>query len=219
MDSRRRVRAIARNSPSDDGLRSYLEGIRTLMDKYYPDWRDPQGTTVIARKGFSTSKKAGRGQDAEKRVFHLLENTGEPMFVVYSFEFNEKTRNGVFKGEHDFVVIHRQHGLIFFQVKARNVFGGEYYDARSQLEKDVQSVAGYLAMFPYEGDVSCRGFAVMPNCPRPQNRDVAGVFQEDCQDDAAFRAWWHSQISSTATEVSQELYEYLLARLVRLKIL
>ena len=75
------------------------------------------------------------GEQAEKKFFDLLKKFGEkhkqPMFVVHSYHFkviisdsNDKSskneRKWVF-GEHDFVIIHRIHGIIFFQVN-RNYY-------------------------------------------------------------------------------------------------
>ena len=73
------------------------------------------------------------GDLAEKKFFDLLKNFGEshqePMFVVHSYHFeviisdwNDKSskneRKWVF-GEHDFVIIHHIHGIIFFEVNRK----------------------------------------------------------------------------------------------------
>ena len=70
------------------------------------------------------------GEQTEKMFFYLLQEFGESrsegMFVIHSYNFaelisewNKKSNRKEEKwliGEHDFVVIHQQWGIIFFQV-------------------------------------------------------------------------------------------------------
>ena len=73
------------------------------------------------------------GEETEKNFFDLLKNFGEshqePMFVVHSYNFNviiselneesNKVKKKWLNGEHDFVIIHRIHGIMFFQVNRK----------------------------------------------------------------------------------------------------
>ena len=139
-----------------------------------------------------TLQKAGsKWEKAETQVFNLLkafgEERNEPMFVVHSYKFKERILqlNDKFKlsntsrkwklGEHDFVIIHRQHGFVFIQVKAADKTAKTFREAQLQIEKEKDA----MKLFPVSAKflksdgnkVFSRypGFLAMPNCPRPSS--------------------------------------------------
>ena len=194
---------------------------------------DSSGTKMVPRMFHITKKDDGEGYKAEKLMFDLLEEFGmqhnEPMFVVHGYKYNSpgkssnkgpNTKQGQIKGEHDFVLIHHQLGLIFFQVKAGNKHH-KYNEALEQLKRDEKSVTMYLDKFQVEnlsegaGEMKfMHSFVVMPNCPKKDSPGV-GLFYEDCQSVAAFTSWWVDNVKNTiVTGFTQPIYEHLVKRWV-----
>ena len=101
-----------------------------LLDKECQDWRHPSRTYMVPCVFPCIKRKLNDGEKTEKMFFELLQGFGESrsegMFVVHSNDFaelisewNGKSNRREEKwliGEHDFVVIHHQLGIIFFQV-------------------------------------------------------------------------------------------------------
>lgn len=113
----------------DKKERSWDEHITSLLDDKYSDWRSPKGTYMVPGEFLCKNDSEESGEQAEKKFFDLLKKFGEkheqPMFVVHSYHFkviisdsSKNERKWVF-GEHDFVIIHRIHGIIFFQVNRK----------------------------------------------------------------------------------------------------
>ena len=182
------VRSRGQKDLRDDGKRDWDKEIKNCLDHEYQDWENPQTTYMIPE----TLQKAGsKGEKAETQVFNLLkafgEERNEPMFVVHSYKFKERILqlNDKFKlsntsrkwklGEHDFVIIHRQHGFVFIQVKAADKTAKTFREAQLQIEKDKNAMKLFLvsAKFPKRdgNKVFSRypGFLAMPNCPRPSS--------------------------------------------------
>ena len=73
------------------------------------------------------------------------------MFVIHSYKFSEyipmwqsgkissNNMSNWVMGEHDFVIVHHVHGVVFFQVKATKTSGG-HHKADSQIQKDKVSL-------------------------------------------------------------------------------
>lgn len=224
----------------DDGIRSFDEEIIAMLNLDYPDWKKPCQTwmvpSVFNMKGDTTE----RGELAEKKIYDLLEAFGksrnEPMFVVHSYNFVEKIDNWrnskpnekkCVKGEHDFVLIHREHGVIFFQVKGapedtKNK-GRLFASAIAQLEKDLKSLRGF-AENNYQGKLkrkmkdevmSSKAYPVMPNLLRGNSAHTSScIFMEDCKDVQAFSFWWDENIlpRKPPEAPDQEVYENLVMR-------
>ena len=101
-----------------------------LLDNEYQDWRHPSRTYMVPCVFPCIKRELKDGEKTEKVFFKLLQGFGESrlegMFVVHSndlveliSEWNGKSNRREEKwriGEHDFVVIHHQLGIIFFQV-------------------------------------------------------------------------------------------------------
>lgn len=103
------------------------------LNASHPDWKKPSGTYMVPREFPYRACKSDDGKSAEEMFFNLLQTFGksrsEPMFVIHSHNFaeliskchmrsNRKGKKWV-TGEHDFVIIHHLHGVIFFQVNRK----------------------------------------------------------------------------------------------------
>ena len=120
---------------NDEREESWDEGVERFLDKEYADWKELSGTHMVPGEFLSRKRKPDKGEETEKKFYDLLQEFGEirsepePMFVVHSYKFVEmisewnkessKEEKKWMAGEHDFVIIHRQHGIIFFQVNKK----------------------------------------------------------------------------------------------------
>ena len=237
----RQVISRGQSDLSDDGKREWDSEIKKSLDVAYPDWRYPKTTHMIPDE---LHKQGNAGEIAEKIIFDLLKSFGEKreeaMFVVHSFNFNERiseVKSNFLSskkwniGEHDFVVVHRQAGFVFLQVKASVKTAKAYGKAQQQLDKDRNAMKFYLkevgtkistkdvdklfSRFP--------GFVAMPNCPRPDSSASTfanGIFQEDCASVDAFSHWWdksirsqeHGKNNAVKDAVKEELFNLLVTR-------
>lgn len=232
------LKSCGQKNLADDGKRVWDDEIRSRLDHEYDDWRDPKRTYMVppSFQGMINDKDVGR--KAEEKFYNLLheqgQNNNEPMFVVHSVDFSEhvpgsgRERSWVM-GESDFVVIHRMHGPIFFQVKATKT-GKNYKEAEEQIYKDKVALENFLRKMRVKGNISTRratepfknfpGFVVMPNCPRSQLSVCIQdnvLCQEDCSSPEAFSNWWNEKIESAEHPPhDQTVFEHLVMRFVGL---
>ena len=229
---------------ADEGKREWDSEIKKSLDDEYPVWRNPTTTHMIPEE---LHKQGNEGEKAEKIVFDLLESLGEqrnePMFVVHSYNFKERISevksNFVSSkkwnlGEHDFVLVHRQVGFVFLQVKASEKTAKTYAKAQKQIDKDRDAMKFYLEEVGIQKNKISKtvvdklfprfpGFVVMPNCPRPNSyasTHADGIFQEDCANVEAFAHWWdrsigrsdQSENDAVEDKVKEELFNLLVTR-------
>lgn len=229
---------------ADDGKREWDSEIEESLNDEYPDWKHPKTTHMIPEE---LHKQGNDGEKAEKILFNLLKSFGErrkePMFVVHSYNFKERISEVKSKsvsskkwniGEHDFVLVHRRAGFVFFQVKASVKTAKTYGKAQKQIDKDRDAMKVYFEEVRKRKtkitgqDVDklffrFPGFVVMPNCPRPASSASTyadGIFQEDCVSVEAFSHWWNRSIGCSeqgekdAVEnvVKEELFNVLVTR-------
>ena len=227
------VKSCGQRNLADDGKRVWDDEIRSRLDIEYDDWKDPKRTYMVPPSFKGASNDVDVGRKAEEKLYHLLhergQNSNEPMFVAHSFDFSEHVPRSERKrswvmGESDFVVIHRRHGPIFFQVKAAET-GTKYKEAEEQIRKDKLALENFFKKME-KGNISskkvteefknCPGFVVMPNCPRgllstciPDNV----ISQEDCSSSEAFSRWWDEKIGSAEHPPhNQTVFEHLVMR-------
>ena len=209
--------------------------LRSGLDREYPDWRNPTETHMVP-SSFPYRPDGDKGAGAEKVFYNLIDQFGaankEPMFVVHSYPYSDyipgyvdkKKRSWVI-GEADFVIIHRKHGVMFFEVKATETGATHTYkEAQDQLAKNQIAFEKYFKRMP-EGNISarkakelfrrCPGFVVMPQCRKGSSvstRDNV-LYQEDCDSPKAFSQWWDEKINSAKyQDVDQTIFEYLVMR-------
>ena len=124
------VRTGCQNDLNDKRERNWDDEVIDLLNNEYQDWRDPSRTYMVPCVFPCKERELNDGEQTEKTFFDLLQGFGESrsekMFVIHSYNFaelisewNKKSKRREEKwliGEHDFVVIHHQRGIIFFQV-------------------------------------------------------------------------------------------------------
>ena len=239
------VKSRGQKDLADDGKRDWDSEIVDTLNDEYSDWKNPKTTHMIPEE---LHRQGNDGEKAEKTVFNLLKAFGErrqePMFVVHSYKFRERiaeVKSGfrdisskLWKiGEHDFAIIHRKAGFIFFQVKAALKTAKAYNKAQKQLEKDCVSMKVFLGEVGLQkatisnSDIeklfsSFPGFVVMPNCPRPDSSASTysdGIFQKDCASVGDFSQWWDRNIGPLCDEndalykaVKEDLFILLIKR-------
>ena len=229
------LKSCGQKDLADDGRRDWDDEIRSRLDQEYADWKNPKRTYMVPPSFQGVSNDVDVGRQAEERFYNLLheqgQNNSEPMFAVHSVDFSEhvpgngRKRSWVM-GESDFVVIHRVHGPIFFQVKATET-GKNYKEAEEQIYKDKVALENFFKRM-VKGNIAARkatepfknypGFVVMPNCPRHQLSVCIQdnvICQEDCSSSEAFSSWWNEKIESAEHPPhDQTVFEYLVMRQV-----
>lgn len=229
------LKSCGQKDLADDGTRVYDDVIRSRLDQEYDDWRDPKRTYMVPPSFKGLSNDTDVGGKAEEKFYNLLQeqgqNNNEPMFVAHSVRFSEhvpgngRDRSWVM-GESDFVVIHRIHGPIFFQVKATET-GNNYKKAEDQIYKDKVALENSFKRYVKENMTTrkaaepfknCPGFVVMPNCPRSRlsvRIEDNVLFQDDCSSSEAFSSWWNEKIESAEhPPLDQKAFEFLVMRQV-----
>lgn len=218
------------NNLADEGKYDMVDGIRSGLDREYPDWKNPNGTHMVPASFLSHQNN--KGSIAEKVIYDLLHDCGikrkEPMFVVHSFVFSEHIpdsgrQKSWVMGETDFVIIHKNRGPILIEVKATDT-GKSYQEAEQQLQKD--KLALQMRFEKAVGDEFSRtkvnalftnlpAFVAMPNCPRPTELAAHGnvLYKEDCSSINEFDTWWNEHVAkATPSGVSEEIYQHLVIR-------
>jgi len=233
-----KLKSCGQSDLGDDGTRTWDEQIGDYIDRNYPGWQNPVHTSMVPPEFSYRTRNPDEGQRTEKDFFELVQKFGESrkegMFVFHSPRFKErdsewneyltKTESNWLIGEHDFVIIHRQLGIVFFQVKAASKTRGKFGLANQQLDKDQQSLHAFAVEYlqgKLKRDVDKEvylypGFVVMPNCPRPTSPQFQyknGIFKEDCETVEAFSKWWEKNIKRKMT-IDQEVFDCLVMRFI-----
>ncbi|KAL9970678.1 hypothetical protein ACROYT_G023089 [Oculina patagonica] len=238
------VKSCGQKDLADDGVRKWDDQVQDFLNSDYPDWQHPSKTYMVPQVFAYKSRNPDVGEKTEKNFFDLLLNFGESrnekMFVVHSYRFaeliseldhgsanteREKSKKWL-SGEHDFVIIHRQHGVVFFQVKAAIKKAKVFAEAQKQIAKDQESLKicaqqglkGKCKELTGKEVYSYPGFVVMPNCPKDHEsvtRPSKGIFAEDCENVDAFSEWWDKNIMRNGnTSVDQTVFNSLVMRFV-----
>ena len=127
------VRTACLETLSDKREGSWDDEVRRCLNRDYKGWTNPKRTYMVPGVFSFRKHKPDGGEETERYIFDLLQEFGgigpEPMFVVHSYNFAEmisewndesyKIEKKWVTGDHDFVIIHRQHGIIFFQVNRK----------------------------------------------------------------------------------------------------
>ena len=227
------VKVGALTSLEDDGIRCLDDQLKAALNRDYPGWEFPSQTWMVPNAFEMKESREKRGQLAEEKIFNLLyefgNNRKEKMFVVHLYNFKEKIKNWqnlkfdekkYVIGEHDFVLIHRHHGVIFLQVKSGTKCKS-FGEANSQLEKDKVSIK-FFAKEKLNGELKKKmnkelhgeqhAYVVMPELERGNSpHGSKGIFKEDCENVGAFSQWWDDNILPR-THPDQEVYNCLVMR-------
>ncbi|XP_022793616.1 uncharacterized protein LOC111332523 [Stylophora pistillata] len=150
------VQAACLKTLNDETKGNWDREVDHHLDRFFPDWRNPSRTYTVPDEFSYKTRTPGSGEQAEKKFFELLKKFGERrsecMFVIHSSVFaqmfstlkSEQAEEFWLTGEHDFVVLHKEKGIIFFQVKAADTTKKTFSDGKKQLEKDGQSLQAFL---------------------------------------------------------------------------
>ena len=241
------VKSCGKKGLQDDGRRDLDKEIRARLSENYPDWDFPSGTHIVPRTFTSKAENPEVGEITEKDFFNILREFGEisrePMFVIHSYRFSEyfpmwqtsitaqsckmskpKILNWVM-GEHDFVIVHHDHGIVFFQVKSATTSGG-HSGAEIQLIKDKLSLERFFQKMVKAKKISNHkvtkifskfpAFMVLPNtlhCNSVIARDNV-LYGENCTTVDAFSRWWYGKFTASEghSKIDQTMYEYLVMR-------
>lgn len=231
------VKACGQKDLEDDGKRDLDEEICNQLDRKYENWRNPKTTYMVPRDFISKMHNPDIGEITEEEFFNLLQTfgkrQGEPMFVIHSYKFCEcihEWESGFKKlqkwvmGEHDFVAVHRDHGVLFFQVKATKTIGN-HQKAQEQIRKDKISLMKFFERMVKAGKISKKkadkvfnnfpAFAVLPNSRRGDSVCTQDnfIYKEDCASVEAFSVWWEKFITNTEhPEINQTIFDFLVMR-------
>ena len=236
------VKSCGEKGLQDNGRRDLDEEIRARLDETYPDWTSPSGTHMVPRTFISKAKNPNIREITEKHFFDILREFGEikkePMFVIHSYKFSEyipmwmstpqqmtKTNmSNWVMGEHDFVIVHHVHGVVFFQVKSTNTSGG-HPEADRQILRDKLSLKIFFQKMVKAKKISNHevnrifgkfpAFVVLPNTQRGHSVNARDhvLYQEECTSREAFSEWWYGKFPvSEGHSIDQTMYEYLVMR-------
>lgn len=187
----------------------------------------PTGQASGATPLNNIEKASIDGDNAELKIFHMLEKfgkeTNQPMFVLAQVKITEFIKNVLrqklpadhpilsadkllnLDGEIDFLIIHRQIGVILMEVKAQKKFSKPTQSkARKQLNIG-EDIIHALSHADHKTDYSESTIPVykviaMPNVSEPgrKNRNFISLREENVQSDDNFACWWEDNFAKRA---------------------
>ena len=187
----------------------------------------PTGQASGATPLNNIEKASIDGDNAELKIFHMLEKFGKetnpPMFVLAQVKITEFIKDVLrqklpadhpilsadklvnLDGEIDFVIIHRQIGVILMEVKAQKKFSKSTQSkARKQLQMG-EEIIHALSHADHKTDYNESTIPVykviaMPNVSEPgrQNRNFISLREENVQSDENFVRWWENNFAKRA---------------------
>lgn len=179
------------------------------------------------------------GDTAELNIFHALEKFGretkQPMFVLTQLKFKELTKEVLqqilpadhptltqlqdLEGEIDFLIVHRQIGVILIEVKATAEFKKQQHNAaKKQLKSGEKVIKDLLHGIADNEETSIPVYKVtaMPNVVDRQDRARAhGEFinlrQGHLGSEEDFQCWWREHFAEKefASHQQQELQKLI----------
>ena len=184
----------------------------------------PTGQASGATPLNNIEKASIDGDNAELKIFHMLEKfgkeTNQPMFVLAQVKINDFIKNVLrqklpadhpiltdkllkFEGEIaeiDFLIIHRQIGVILIEVKAPKKFSKS---AQSKARKQLQLAEEIIhALLHADHEIDYKESAIpvykviaMPNVSDPgrENQNFISLREENVQSDGNFVRWWENK--------------------------
>lgn len=180
----------------------------------------PTGKASGATSLTDIEKASIDGDTAELKIFHMLEKFGErtnqPMFVLTQVKISEFIKNVLrqklpadhpilasklnFEGEIDFLIIHRQIGVILIEVKAAKKFSKSVQGkAQKQLLTGKEIIHALLHADQEETVIPVYKVVAMPNLGDPgrENQNFISLREKNVQSDGDFVRWWESKFAKT----------------------
>lgn len=186
----------------------------------------PRGEASGAKTLEEVEENAVRGDDAELKIFELLENWGhntkQPMFVLTQLKLSEFSKNLLqqvlpvdhpffsknFDGEIDFAIIHRRIGVILMEVKSKNKFSKSVQGAARKQIKKGEEIIQALLQADHRTGISIPVYKViaMPNVADEcrGKSDFIGLRGVDVRSYDDFNSWWKSMFVETEFEPEQQ---------------
>lgn len=180
----------------------------------------PTGQASGATPLNNIEKASIHGDNAELKIFHMLEKfgkeTNQPMFVLAQVKITEFIKNVLrqklpanhsiltdkllnLDGEIDFLIIHRQIGIILIEVKAPKKFSKSTQSkARKQLQIGEEIIHALSHEIGYkESTIPVYKVIAMPNVSEPgrENQNFISLREENVQSDGNFVSWWEDKFA------------------------
>ena len=177
----------------------------------------PTGQASGAKALTDLEKDTIRGDNAELKISHLLEKFGQnteheqPMFVLTQLKLSKSFKSVLqqvlpadhdsvssenFKGEIDFVIIHRRIGVILMEVKSSDTFTKRLQrEARKQLQKGEDIIHALLQTdHTTEISIPVHKVIALPNVTDecPGNLEFINLREDHVRSDSHFNNWWKS---------------------------
>ena len=157
-----------------------------------------------------------RGENAELKIFHLLEkfgqNTKQPMLVQTQLKLSELSSKK-FEGEIDFAIFHHRIGVILMEVKSNDKFSkSNQTKARKQLQKAEETIHALLqADRKTELSIPVYKVIAMPNFAEkcPGNLEFISLREIDVRSDSHFSSWWKLELNKKEVNLKPEQQEKL----------
>lgn len=161
-------------------------------------------------------KSSIEGDTAEMKIFHMLEKfgkeTGQPMFVLTQVKISDFIRNLLhqklpadhpiltsklrFEGEIDFLIIHRQIGVILIEVKAAKKFS-KSVQGKAQKQLQIGKEIIHALLRPDHIDIPVYKVIAMPNLGEPgrENQNFISLRELNVQSYDDFVRWWENKFA------------------------
>ena len=205
---------------------TWLYQAQEFIKGVYCDWENGKQTRLVPPVEdedvwIQTAKTLGASSERKLiiRLFQLGKRNGLPMFITYNRDFSHlvKTRNigggieGVLEtGEQDIIIIHRDFGVIFIEVKNLDIeqTGKKLGDAvkrniktaEDQLQKDVHSLEHAVKECGVENMILSLHVIALTNLKRGQLEDISNtdrtifLCEEDYLSVEAMEQWWQKYV-------------------------
>lgn len=177
----------------------------------------PTGQASSANPLSDIEKASIDGDTAELKIFHMLEKfgkeTNQPMFVLTQVKISEFIKDVLrqklpadhpilaqrnLEGEIDFLIIHRQVGVILVEVKAAKKFSKSLQGkAQKQLQVGKEIIHALLHANHKEITIPVYKVIAMPNLGDSgrENPNFISLRKINVQSDVDFVLWWENNFS------------------------
>lgn len=187
----------------------------------------PTGEASGATPLTDIEKATINGDTAELKIFYMLEKfgkeTNQPMFVLTQFKISEFIKNVLrqklpadhpilgklknLEGEIDFLIIHRQIGVILIEVKAARTFSKSLQGkAQKQLQIGQEIIHALLHADHKEITIPVYKVIAMPNVGDPgrDSQNFISLREINVHSEDDFALWWETKFQAKKKFSSQE---------------
>ena len=177
----------------------------------------PTGQASGAAPLADIEKASINGDTAELKLFHMLEKFGketkQPMFVLTQLKISEFIKNILHQklpadhpilgkaldGEIDFLIIHRQIGIVLIEVKATKKFSKSVQGKAQKQLQTGEEIIYALLQADHKQEISIPVYKViaMPNVCEPSRggQNFVSLREMNLQSDDEFISWWKTKFA------------------------